>query len=274
MSIVAISETAGSLGNEIGRRLAERLGYRFADREIIAKTSERFGEDVTELRHGAEEKPTLWERLTDTQHRYKAYVEAIILEMATGDDVVLAGLASAIVLRPVSHALRVRVNAPERVRANRVERQQGLTREAALDYVRHTDHERDARVKFLYQVNVDEPLLYDVVVNTERLTAEDGAHLLQGALQPSRLQTSADSQGHLVDLGIVAAAKAAFRASSMIDPSRVFVSATGGYVSLSGAVDGEAGRQLAVEMVERIPGVTGIHNEIVSLKAGWRATGW
>ena len=36
MSIVAISETAGSLGNEIGRRLAERLRYRFADREIIA----------------------------------------------------------------------------------------------------------------------------------------------------------------------------------------------------------------------------------------------
>jgi cytidylate kinase len=84
MSIVAISETAGSLGNEIGRRLAERLGYRFADREIIAKASERFGENVTDLRHAAEEKPTLWERLTDTQHRYKLFVEAIILEMRGG----------------------------------------------------------------------------------------------------------------------------------------------------------------------------------------------
>ena len=100
MSIVAISETAGSLGNEVGRRLAERLGYRFADREIIAKASERFGESVTDLRHAAEEKPTLWERLTDTQHRYKLFVEAIILEMAGGDNVVLAGLASAIVCVP------------------------------------------------------------------------------------------------------------------------------------------------------------------------------
>ena len=133
MSIVAISETAGSLGNEIGRRLAERLGYRFADREIIAKASERFGENVTDLRHAAEEKPTLWERLTDTQHRYKLFVEAIILEMAGGDNIVLAGLSSAIVLRPVSHALRVRANAPERIRADRVEQQQGLTREAALE---------------------------------------------------------------------------------------------------------------------------------------------
>ncbi len=274
MSIVAISETAGSLGNEIGRRLAERLGYRFADREIIAKASERFGENVTDLRHGAEEKPTLWERLTDTQHRYKAYVEAIILEMAIGDDVVLAGLASAIVLRPVSHALRVRANAPSPIRAARMEQQQGLTREAALDHVRQTDHERAARVKFLYQVSVDEPLLYDVVINTERLTADEGARLLQEALQQPRFQTSADSQRHLIDLGIVAGAKAAFRASPLIDPRRVFVSASGGYVSLSGAVDAEEGRQLAKEMVEKIPGVTGVLNEIIAFPRGRRTTGW
>ena len=40
MSIVAISETMGSLGNEIGRRLADSLGWGFADREIIAKAAE------------------------------------------------------------------------------------------------------------------------------------------------------------------------------------------------------------------------------------------
>jgi cytidylate kinase len=274
MSIVAISETAGSLGNEIGRRLAERLGYRFADREIIAKASERFGENVTDLRHAAEEKPTLWERLTDTQHRYKLFVEAIILEMAAGDNVVLAGLASAIVLRPVSHALRVRANAPERIRADRVEQQQGLTREAALDHVRQTDHERAARVKFLYNVSVDDPFLYDVVVNTERLTADEGARLLQEAAQQPRFQTSADSQRQIIDLGIVAGAKAAFRASPMIDPGEVFVSANGGYVSLSGAVDGEEGRQLAQEMVEKIPGVTGVLNEIIAIPRGRRTIGW
>ena len=32
MSIVAISETAGSLGIEIGRKLAESLGWEFVDR--------------------------------------------------------------------------------------------------------------------------------------------------------------------------------------------------------------------------------------------------
>jgi cytidylate kinase len=273
MSIVAISETAGSLGNEIGRLLAERLGYRFADREIIAKAAEQFGQDPGDLRHGAEEKPTLWERLTDTQHRYRAYVEAMILEMASGDNVVLAGLASAVVLRPVLHALRVRTNASERIRASRVEQQQGLTREAALDYVRQTDHERAARVKFLYHVSVDDPLLYDVVLNTERLTAGEGARLLHEALRESRFQTSTASQRQLIDLSIVAGAKAFFTASPSIDAQRVFVAANGGYVSLSGTVDGEGGRRLAQETVEKLPGVTGVLNEIFAVPRTGRPAG-
>lgn len=266
MSIVAISETVGSLGNEIGRRLAEHLHYRFADREIIAHAAERFGENMSDLRHAAEEKPTLWERwTTDTQSRYKAYIEAVILEMATGDGVVLAGLASTIVLRPVSHALRVRTNAPERVRVERVERQHGLTREAALYHVRQSDHERAARVKFLYQVNVDDPGLYDVALNTERLMADEGAHLVEEALRERRFQTSEKSQRELADLGIAAGAKAAFLANPTIGLRRVLVSATDGCVCLSGIVEAEAERKLAREIVEQMPGVTGVLNEIVAV---------
>ena len=263
MSIVAISETAGSLGNEIGRRLAERLGYRFADREIIAKASERFGENVTDLRHAAEEKPTLWERLTDTQQRYKLFVEAMILEMAGGDNVVLAGLASAIVLRPISHALRVRANAPERIRADRVQQQQGLTREAALDHVRHADHERASRVKFLYRVNVDDHLLYDIVLNTERMTADEGARIVQETVKEQRFQTTPAWRQQLIDISIVTRAKATFMTSPVFDPQRVAVSASGGCASLSGTVDTDEESRLVQDMVEKIPGVSRVVNGIV-----------
>jgi len=36
MSVVAISENMGSLGIEIGHALAARLGYQFAERDIIS----------------------------------------------------------------------------------------------------------------------------------------------------------------------------------------------------------------------------------------------
>jgi cytidylate kinase len=263
MSIVAISETTGSLGNEIGRRVSERLGYRFADREIIAKAAEQFGAEVSDLRHGTEGRPTFWERLTDSQHRYRAYVDSIILEMASADDVVLTGLAAAIVLRQVPHVLRVRTNAPERIRANRVEQQQGLTREATLDHIRHIDHERAARVKFLYRVNVDDQLLYDLVLNTERMTADEGARVIQETLKEQRFQATPAGRRQLVDFSIVARAQASFTASPVIGPERVAVSASGGCVSISGTVHAEEERRLVQTMVEKIPGVSRVLNEIV-----------
>ena len=67
MSIVAMSETIGSGGTEIGRALAGGLGWEFADREIITKAAEAFGEAVMDLRHATEERPTLWDRFRQSQ---------------------------------------------------------------------------------------------------------------------------------------------------------------------------------------------------------------
>jgi cytidylate kinase-like protein len=58
MSIIAVSQTLGSLGDEIGRELARTLTYQVADREIILEAAERFGEGVPALQHATEEKPT------------------------------------------------------------------------------------------------------------------------------------------------------------------------------------------------------------------------
>ena len=262
MSIVAISETAGSLGNEIGRRLAESLGWSFADREIIAKAAERFRADVAELRHGAEEKPSLWERLTDSHRRFKAFVEASVLDMAAQDNVVLAGLASTLVLRDVRHALRVRTNAPEQERAARLHQTQGLTPEASLDIVRQTDRERAARVKFLYDVDVDDPLLYDVVLNTERTTVDEAVRCLQEMLRGGRFTATEASRSELTDLNIVAQARATFMAEPDLSGLQLYVSATGGQVLLTGNVSADDTRTMVARRVAALPGVRNVVNEI------------
>jgi cytidylate kinase len=263
MSIVAISETAGSLGNEIGRRLAESLCWGFGDREIIAKAAERFGEDLAEVRHGAEEKPSLWERFTDSHRRFKTFVEASLLDMATKDNVVLAGLSSTLALRDIRHALRVRTNAPERDRAGRIHQQQGLTPEAALDVVRQTDRERAARVKFLYHVDVDDSLLYDVVLNTERITADEGARHLREMVREERFQPTEASRAELVDLNVVAQARALFMADPALSGLQLFVSANRGAVLLTGSVGTQEERQTAEGRVAGIAGVRSVLNEII-----------
>ena len=263
MSIVAISETVGSGGTEIGRALAGALGWEFADREIITKAAESFGEGVLDLRHAIEEKPTLWDRFRHSQRRYMTYVEAIVLERAARGRAVLVGRASTIILGDVPHALRVRVIAPEQLRAERLEREQGLTAEAARDYVRDADRDLAARVRFLYHVDWHEPLLYDVVVNTERTSVTRAVGVLRERLLDERLTPTDASRQALRDRSLSALARAALLANPATRPRVIGVSVADGSVELTGRVETEAERRTAEEAVARIPGVVRVRNELV-----------
>src|SRR5687767_5692104 len=236
MSILAISETVGSGGTEIGRALATALGWEFADREIITKAAESFREDVSELRHATEEKPTLWDRFRQSQHRYATYVEATVLEMAARDNVVLVGRASTVILRGVRHALRARVIAPELVRAQRIEQQLGLTPEAALDSVRHADHDLAARVRFLYHVDWNDPSLYDVVLNTERLSVTRAVAVLREMLADEQFTSTDGSRQELRDRSLAASARAALLANPATRSTPIMVTVASGEVELTGLV--------------------------------------
>jgi cytidylate kinase len=263
MSIVAMSDTLGSLGDEFGRELGRTLGYDFSDREIIAKAAERFGEGVMELAHVTEEKPTLWERFTDTRRHYLTYVEATLLEMAARDNVILSGRGAFILLGKIRHVLRVRITAPERLRAQRVERQQGLTPDAAFDVVRQTDRERAARVRFLYHADWDDPLLYDLSLNTERITVDRAVRLVQDTLQAERFQPTTESRAELVDLSLVAQTRAALMKNPVTRALDLHAACKDGYVSVSGMVADEEQQTLVRELVGPIPGVRGVLNEVV-----------
>ena len=262
MSIVAMSETVGSGGTEIGRALAATLAWEFVDREIITKAAESFGEGVGELKHATEEKPTLWDRFRQSQQRYVTYVEATILEMAARDNVVLVGRASTVILRDVRHALRVRVIASEHVRAQRIE-QQGLTAEAALETVRHSDHDLAARVRFLYHLDWEAPQHYDVVLNTERLSVPRAVAVLRVMLADERFASTDDSRQALRDRSLTASARAALLANPTTRHGSIRVIATSGSVELAGLVMSEAERQVAEAAVARIAGVTGVRNGLI-----------
>ena len=265
MSIVVVSQTLGSLGDEIGRELARTLSYQFADREIILEAAERFREGVPVLQHATEEKPTLWERFAGTRDPYLAYVEAIVWEIAARGSVVIVGRGAAFSLASVRHALRVRITAPEDLRTKRVENQQGLTPEAAPGVVRQSDRDRAARIKFLYDVDWDSPLLYDLVFNTEHVAMSDVVRILQEALRSERYQPTTDSLREVKDRSIAAGAKAALLANPATRDLQLTAICRDGQLSISGRVEREELRQVAGEVVGGIPGATGVLNEIVVL---------
>lgn len=263
MSIVAITQSVGSLGNEIGCELAQALSYEFADREIILRAADRFGEGLRELQHVSDEKPTLWERFTLATQHYLAYIQAIIWEMAARDNVVLSGRGASLILREVAHALRVRITAPEPVRVSRVEHQQGLPTKVATHLVRRNDRETASRLRLFYHVDWDDPLLYDLVLNTEGLDVKQGVRVIQEALQHERFQPTTDALMEVRDLSLTARARAALLAHPLTRSLQLALSCSSGYISITGMVEREDQRQAAEEIVGKLPWVVGVLNEIV-----------
>jgi cytidylate kinase len=263
MSIVAISQTLGSLGEEIGKTLAQTLSWHSADREIILEAAGRFGEGVMALEHFTEEKPSLWERFSDSQRRYQAFVEAIILEMAARDNLVISGRGSSLVLRRVRHAVKVRVTAPELVRARRIEARQGLTGEAAEQLVRQSDRERAARLRFLYHVDWEDPQLYDVTLNTERLDVGEACRLLQDLVGSERFRPTAESLTELNDLSLSARARATLLVNPETRRLALGITCRDGWVAVNGGVDREAQRKTVEEVLAQMPGVKGVQNDVV-----------
>jgi cytidylate kinase len=266
MSVVAISETTGSLGVEIGRLAAAALGYEFADRAIITKAAERFGEAPTDLAHATEEKPTLWDRFRESQRRYVTYVEAIVLEMAAADNHVLIGRGAAIVLARFPHVLRVRVSAPPAERARRVEQSHGLVPDAAVDHVEHSDADHAARLRFFYHLDWNDPLLYDLAINTERISAPRAARLIVETLAEERFQPTPAVRKAIADESLAALARGALLRSPITRTKPIAVRCADGAVALTGNVDSVEERAAAEQAVRGIAGVRTVSNEILVLR--------
>jgi len=263
MSIVAISDTLGSRGDTMGRELARRLKWEFADRDAITKAAEQFGEAVGELHEVTETRPTLWERFTDSKRRYLLYVEATVFEMAARDHVVIVGHGAAIMLRDVRHALRVRVTAPERERVERVRQEHGYTESAALDAVRDSDGERAARMRYLYQVDMDDAFLYDLTINSERVDIDEGVRLVAEALTLQRVQSTDVSRAEAMDRAAVAIARARLAADPRTRSQRLTVATRDRRLTLRGFADSEGHKQAALEIVRVVPGVIDVVDETV-----------
>ena len=132
MATLTISREYGSGGLEIGRRVAERLGYQFVDKERLFQDMERAGPRWARVAKEVDEVcPTLWER-HDWQYRgYVAQMEDLILEYALGDNVVIIGRGGSFLLQEVPFCLRVRLVAPLEARLEAIMVRESLTREAA-----------------------------------------------------------------------------------------------------------------------------------------------
>ncbi|HEY7802687.1 MAG TPA: cytidylate kinase-like family protein [Dehalococcoidia bacterium] len=203
-SVVCVSRTLAAGGEELGRAVAEQLGFRYADDEILDRAAEKAGVSRDAVA-GAERPPGLLMRILesmataqvaeagawttmpslsssagDPSSSYEELIQDVIREFATQGKVVIVAHGGSACLRGVPSVLRVLVTAPVEVRIDRLSKAAEIDAGRAKKAVTESDKRRQEYFQRFYHARED-PTDYDLVVNTDVLGVQGAAKLVAQA---------------------------------------------------------------------------------------------
>ena len=108
-----------------------------------------------------------------------------ILRLAVGGHAILIGHGVTIVTARLPNVYHVRLTGSLSRRIARLQQLRSLTPKEAAQYVREKDRGRERYVKAHFHARLDDEKHYDLVLNTDRLSANDAAALIAEGLRRS-----------------------------------------------------------------------------------------
>jgi cytidylate kinase len=203
-TVVCISHAAGAGGEEVGRLVAERLGYLYVNEEIVARAAAKGGVDAADVADEERRKSLATRALNaiaqgggeawalgavgplgsrdelDSDDIRSLIRETIEQTAARGNAVIVAHAASYAIGRGDT-ILRVFVTASPETRTTRVAEAEGLDQAGAARAIKESDAGRADYLKRFYDVREESPTHYDLVLNTDAVPVPQAAELISRA---------------------------------------------------------------------------------------------
>lgn len=205
--VIALSRQVGTAGEEVAQTVAERLGFRLIDYQVVQRAAQEAGvspETVSEAEHT----PSLLTRILEalarnpsmpvaawadpvplsttpmlTSTEYRQFIEDVIRDLGRQGDCVIVGHGASVVLRGQADVLRALITGSPKVRARRIIEHMEVDERAALKTVERTDTERVDYFRRFYETEWLHPGTYDLCINTDQITPIQAADLIAYAAQ-------------------------------------------------------------------------------------------
>ena len=110
-------------------------------------------------------------------------VQSLIRSAADDGNVVVVGRGGQVILRDRPGVLHVRIGAPLDVRVERVRQAEGLSMDAARELVKRRDKASEDYLTRFYDVDMGDPRLYDLIINTAKMPPTIAADLIIKAVE-------------------------------------------------------------------------------------------
>ena len=211
--VVCISRTTAAGGENVGQVVAQRLGFRYVDEQIIELAAQQAQVEpalVAKAEHRQPllqrllEKMTMGGQLAGSVSRAtgvpvvaspapdRAYandlrmmIRAAIHEVAGAGQVVIVAHAASMALGSTEGVLRVLVTASTHTRIRRVVELERIIEAEAERRIAASDRDRHEYFQRFYKLQKELPTHYDLVINTDVLTTAQAVDVVLAAAQTS-----------------------------------------------------------------------------------------
>lgn len=204
MALVTITMSFGSGDPEIGARVSGALGVKLYDDHELKNAALKSGSRSEDLKGLDEKSPGFFERMVSRRPElYLDLMEAVVYEAALCGEGVIVGHCSQVLLRDFGCALHVYLHASETARIRNLMKRYGLNKGAAEDLLRKNEDTRAGFFRYAYNLQLDDPTLYDLSINMEKLGPNAALELIVNAARSDEIKAcsleAVDSLGRLSD---------------------------------------------------------------------------
>jgi cytidylate kinase len=272
VSIIAISRGTFAGGEALATTVAERLGYRCLSREVLLEAGWGYGIPVDKLSAALEKRPPLWERLIGKRTHYLTFVKAALCDQALAGPLVYHGYVGHLVFPGVSHVVRVRAIADMDYRIEAAMRHQGLSRKDAVAYIDRVDKDRRQWARSAFDVEWDDPTLYDVILNLSHMTVETACEMIVRLTERQEFQPTDVSTTALRNLALSNRVAATLARDPRTQAATLEVTADNGIVTVTGTTQSPALLEAVATVAREVNGVREVRSAVRYLREGSSGT--
>ena len=256
MAIITISREMGTGAYQIAKDVAKKLRYTLVDGLKIAELAPQYGL-APEVLARVDEKPPVYITAEDRLHAsYLNTIELILLDCVKKGNVILYGRGGQDLLPGFRNLLRVRFMAPFDERVENFAEREWIDPDLARDLIRKSDHQRGGFIHFYFDRDWNDPLGYDLIYNTSKLSQSAIVDSIVAAAKDPRLkEAEEEARGMLDDIILGKRLETELLKSPGIENMHIEITTQAGEVLLSGHVHTEQERKNAVRICEKDNGV-------------------
>ena len=263
MPVIALTQGMGSLAQDIAEQLADELGLTTLQHEVAERVADKMHVSkslISRLRSG---KAGLIEGLRADRQAMAVYSAEEVLDAAARGNVVIRGWGATQLLRPVPHVPCIRIMRPLPQRVQWL-MQQLDTDDASMAEaeIKRSDHANATRMHQQFGVDWGDPVLFDLVLNTDRLSVDTCVQQIKALLQRPEFAETEASRALLQAMALHARVRAALRAHAETQEVDISIEGSGTTVVLRGIVLQAAERDTAAQVAAAVPGVAGVDNQL------------